>query len=109
MAWLFVGILAYLFLSLSSLGDKLVLKGATKAISYTFFAGAMNLLAIFLLPFFEMNLPELTIFCWLIVDAIVFLFGLYLSPIFRTPIIIERTVLKLGLPRIRITCSPFGV
>jgi drug/metabolite transporter (DMT)-like permease len=77
MAWLFVIILAYLFFSLSSFGDKLVLKGPSKAISYAFWAGVLNILLVFALPFIGFKIPTSIMFIWLFIDAVAFIFGLY--------------------------------
>jgi len=76
MAWIFVIIFAYLFFALSALGDKLVLKGPTQPISYTFFSGALNALALFLIPFAGL-IPNLAMAWWLAADAVIFLLGLY--------------------------------
>ncbi|HQK63752.1 MAG TPA: hypothetical protein PLF16_01225 [Candidatus Staskawiczbacteria bacterium] len=77
MAWLFVIVLAYLFFSLSSFGDKLVLKGPSKAVSYAFYAGVLNILLVFLLPFIGFEIPPTAMFFWLAADAIAFILGLY--------------------------------
>ena len=77
MAWLFVIVLAYLFFSLSSFGDKLVLKGPSKAISYAFYAGILNIFLVFALPFIGFEIPPTAMFFWLAVDAIAFILGLY--------------------------------
>ncbi|MCX6721325.1 MAG: DMT family transporter [Candidatus Staskawiczbacteria bacterium] len=76
LSWLLVIILAYLFFSLAYLGDKLVLAGPPKAISYTFYVGMMNAFALLLLPFTRLTLPS-NLFGWVIADAIVFVLGLY--------------------------------
>jgi len=78
MAWIVAIILAYLFFALSSLGDKLVLKTpATKAISYTFFAGILNFFVFLLIPLFGLEIPQAAMIFWLAADAAVFLLALY--------------------------------
>lgn len=77
MAWLLIIILAYLFFAFSSLGDKLVLQGPPNPKSYAFFAGALNLLALSLLPFVGIPILNWQMFLFLILDAAAFLFGLY--------------------------------
>ena len=77
MAWLFVIVLAYLFFSLSSFGDKLVLKGPSKAVSYAFYAGILNILLIFAIPFIGFKVPPMAMFFWLAADAVAFVLGLY--------------------------------
>ena len=75
--WLLVTIFAYLFFALSSFGDKLVLQGAPKPTSYTFWAGVLNILAVVIIPFVGLSVPSASLFFWIILDAIVFVLGLY--------------------------------
>ena len=48
--WLIITILAYLFFSFSSLGDKLVLAGKPKPNSYTFYVGVFGIFVILFIP-----------------------------------------------------------
>jgi drug/metabolite transporter (DMT)-like permease len=76
-SWLLVIILAYLFFAFSSLGDKVVLSGPPNPKSYTFYVGLLNILILFVIPFTGLENPGLTMMCWIIFDAIVFVLGLY--------------------------------
>ena len=76
-SWLLVIILAYFFFSLSSLGDKLILKGCPKPNAYTFFTGVTSVAVILILPFINLQAPSSKAFFWIIVEAITFLLGLY--------------------------------
>lgn len=75
---LIVIILCYFFFSLSLLGDKLVLSGAPKPKLYTFYAGALGGLVIFLIPFAKnFTFPIGLVWVWIVLEAIVYLAGLY--------------------------------
>lgn len=75
--WLITIIIAYFFFSLAYLGDKLVLTSAPKPVSYTFYVGILNILTIFLLPFVSLGTPSALQFFWIILDAIIYIAGLY--------------------------------
>jgi drug/metabolite transporter (DMT)-like permease len=75
--WLITIILAYFFFSLASLGDKFILAGTPKPKAYTFFVGISNIAIIFLIPFINFSFPELKILPWIILEAMIFIFGLY--------------------------------
>lgn len=77
LTWLLVIILAYFFFSLSSLGDKLILAGPPNPKSYTFYVGLLNILAIFAIPFAGLKIPNSDILPWIVIEAIVFVMGLY--------------------------------
>lgn len=74
--WLIIIIIAYFFFSLSNLGDKLVLSGPPKPISYTFYVGLMNAPTLLLIPFIDISLPG-GLFIWVIADAVAFVLGMY--------------------------------
>jgi len=74
--WLVVIILAYFFFSLSNLGDKLVLAGRAKPISYTFYVGLMNAPTLLLIPFIDIKVPG-GLFIWIFADAVAFVLGMY--------------------------------
>lgn len=78
MTWLLVAILGYLFFALASLGDKILLKQTPKPKLYAFYVGFLNILAVFLIPFVGFHLPSsFNVWCWIILDSIVYLWGLY--------------------------------
>ena len=63
--WLLVSVIAYLFFSLSYLGDKLILSGPPKPNSYTFYVGVISLFVVVLIPFVKFGLPNQRIFFWI--------------------------------------------
>lgn len=76
--WLFVIILAYLFFGLASFGDKLVLAGRPQPNSYMFYVGVFGLLvAVILLPFIPIELPDNGWLMLIALDALVRILGLY--------------------------------
>ena len=76
--WLLVIILAYLFFSLSYLGDKLILSTQPKPNSYTFFVGTISVFVVLLIPFIpNFGLPGGKVIFWIIGEAIIYLLGLY--------------------------------
>jgi drug/metabolite transporter (DMT)-like permease len=76
-SWLLIITLAYFFLSLSSLGNKLVLAGTSKPTSFTFYVGMLNISVLIFLPFIAWSFPNASILWWMIAEAIVFMLGLY--------------------------------
>jgi hypothetical protein len=76
-AWLFIAILGYFAFALASLGDKIVLGQSPRPRAFTFFVGILNILAIFMIPFIEFDLPTGSTIAWIILDAIIYIFGLY--------------------------------
>ncbi len=76
-SWLLIIILAYLFFSLASFGDKLVLNNSQNPKLYVFYVGLLNLLVILLIPFVEFSLPSAKSFLWIILTSFVFIMGLY--------------------------------
>jgi uncharacterized membrane protein len=75
--WLLVTILAYLFFSFSSLGDKLVLSGKPKPNSYTFYVGVFGIFVVLFIPFIKFGFPDNSGLTWIILDAIVRILGMY--------------------------------
>lgn len=75
--WLPIIVLAYLFFSLASLGDKLVLAGLPQPKLYTFYVGVLSVLVVFLIPFTSFGLPSPTATVWIILEAVVYILGLY--------------------------------
>ena len=75
--WLLVSVLAYLFFSLSYLGDKLILAGAPKPNSYTFYVGFISVFVIVIIPFIKFGLPNEKVFFWIVAEALVYILGLY--------------------------------
>jgi drug/metabolite transporter (DMT)-like permease len=78
-SWLIVIVFAYLFFALSGIGDKVVLAGPPKAISYTFYVGILNILAVLAIPFVNFQIPNTQIIFLIIVDAIIFVMALYVG------------------------------
>lgn len=76
-SWLVVIIAAYLFFSLSSLGNKLILAGPPRPNSFIFYVGISNILVIFLLPFIKFALPNPSIALYMALEAVAFMLGLY--------------------------------
>jgi len=78
MLWLIIAILAYFFLALSSLGDKVYLKGKENPKSYVFYVGLLSGLVILLIPFIkDFSLPSLDILIWPILEGGVYILALY--------------------------------
>jgi len=77
MIWLISIILSYFFFAFASLGDKIVLSGPSKPKSYTFFVGVFSILAVFLIPFVEFGFPSGQTLAWIILEAIIYVAGLY--------------------------------
>lgn len=76
--WILVIILSYLFFSIASLGDKLVLGKVIDAKTYTFYVGVLGLFAVLLIPFAQFSFPEPIIFVWIALASITNFTGLYL-------------------------------
>ncbi len=77
MSWLSIIILAYLFFALASLGDKIVLAGPPKPKSYTFYVGLLSILVVILIPFIDFGLPDAAGMMWVVLEAVVYVAGLY--------------------------------
>ena len=78
MFWLLIAIVAYFFLALSSLGDKVYLKGKEKPKLYVFYVGLLSGLVVLLIPFIkDFGLPSLDILIWPILEGIVYILALY--------------------------------
>ncbi len=78
MTWLLVSIASYLFFALASLGDKIVLKKAPKPGLYAFYVGFLSVLAVFLIPFIDFQLPSSSTWVWIFLDGIVYIWALYI-------------------------------
>lgn len=76
-SWLLIIILSYLAFALASLGDKIVLGQAGRPRAFTFFVGALNVLAIFIIPFIDFDVPTVYATLWIILDAVIYIFGIY--------------------------------
>ncbi len=76
-SWLLVSILSYFFFSLAYLGDKLVLAGSSKPRSYTFYIGLLSVLVVAFIPFISFSLPTPVALCWMTLEGIVYIAGLY--------------------------------
>lgn len=73
MFWLLIGILAYFFLALSSLGDKIFLKGKQDPKTYVFYVGLLSGLVILIIPFINCN----SISIWPLLEGVVYIAALY--------------------------------
>lgn len=76
-SWIFIIILSYIFFGLFSLGDKLLLSGPVSPRVYTFYVGLLNGLAIVLVLFSPLIIPTPQQLAWIILNAVVFILGLY--------------------------------
>jgi hypothetical protein len=77
MIWLTAIIFSYLFFALASLGDKIVLAGPSKPKSYTFFVGLLSLVSVVIIPFVDFGFPSGIGLGYIILEAIVYVAGLY--------------------------------
>jgi len=77
MLWLLTITLSYLFFAFSSLGDKIVLNGPAKPKSYTFFVGIFSILAVLFIPFVGFSFPSSYGLAWIILEALIYVIGLY--------------------------------
>lgn len=76
--WFLIIILAYLFFSISYFGDKLILtRRHFSPATYAFYVGVLNSFLIFLIPFVKFSFPDALSLFWIILDAIVFISGIY--------------------------------
>lgn len=76
-SWLLVIILAYFFFSLASLGDKLVLARRSNPAVYTFYVGFFSILMFLIIPFINFRFPEFKTLFWIVLEALVYIIGLY--------------------------------
>jgi drug/metabolite transporter (DMT)-like permease len=77
MLWFITIICSYLFFALASLGDKIVLAGPSRPKTYTFFVGVLSLLSVIIIPFVEFGFPNNIGLAFVILEAIVYVAGLY--------------------------------
>ena len=77
MHWLLVIILAYFFLGLASLGDRIFLKGKQDPKTYTFYVGALSGLVVLLIPFVNFSIPDINILIWAIIEGVLYVGALY--------------------------------
>lgn len=77
MTWLFITLLSYLFFSVASLGDKLVLNRSQNPRLYIFYVGILGLVVLPLIPFVDFSIPDAKSFLWIILTSLVFLMSLY--------------------------------
>ncbi|MDD5568840.1 MAG: EamA family transporter [Candidatus Pacebacteria bacterium] len=76
-AWFFIAILSYLFFAISSLGDKILLARSPKPRAYTFYVSLLSVIAIFAIPFVDFDLPSGIAALWIVLDAIIYIAGLF--------------------------------
>jgi len=77
MFWFLIAILAYFFLALSSLGDKVFLKGREDPKTYVFYVGLLSGLIVLLIPFVDFSIAPINILIWPILEGIVYIMALY--------------------------------
>ena len=77
MFWFIVAILAYFFLAVSSLGDKIFLKGKEDPKTYVFYVCLLSGLIVFLIPFITFNIQPFNILIWPILEGIIYAGALY--------------------------------
>jgi len=94
--WLLVTILAYLFFAIASFGDKLVLAGKPKPISYTFYMGVFGLLALLFIPFANFSLPGAAGLGWIILDAFIHILGIYTMYIALKKFEVSKVIATIG-------------
>mgnify|MGYP001127601721 CR=1 FL=1 len=94
--WLPLIILSYLFFALSSLGDKLVLKGPPKPLAYTFYTALVGCSVIILLPFFSFTLPSQDAIFFILIEPLLYLAALYFMFLSIEKFDITRVALTMG-------------
>ncbi|MDD4661808.1 MAG: EamA family transporter [Candidatus Pacebacteria bacterium] len=77
MFWFIVAISAYFFLAISSLGDKIFLKGKEDPKTYVFYVCLLSGLIVFLIPFITFNIQPFNILIWPILEGITYAGALY--------------------------------
>ena len=75
--WLIIAILGYFAFALASLGDKIILGQSPRPRAFTFFVGIFNVLVVLMIPFISFSWPSGYAGFWIILNAIVYIFGLY--------------------------------
>ena len=99
-SWLLAAVLAYLFFGFASLADKLVLNGTTEGVSrpkaYTFYVGVFGLISIVLIPFVKFVFPGQAGLTWLLLDALVRVFGLYTMYVAVSKFDISKVIATIG-------------
>jgi drug/metabolite transporter (DMT)-like permease len=95
-SWLLVIVVAYLFFALSGIGDKVVLAGPPKPISYTFYVGALNILAVLAIPFMVFQIPNSQIIFLIILDAVIFMLAMYIGFLAVEDFEISKVVATIG-------------
>lgn len=76
-SWVLVIISAYLFFSIASFGDKLVLNRSQNPKLYIFYVGVLSLLVLLLIPFIGISFPSVPSFFWIILSSATLMAGLY--------------------------------
>jgi len=77
MFWLIIAIIGYFFLALSSLGDKVFLKGKEDPKTYVFYVCLLSGFIVFLIPFIDFNLYSLDVLIWPILEGVIYALALY--------------------------------
>lgn len=95
-SWLLVIIAAYFFFSLASLGDKLVLIRKPEPAVYTFYVGFFSILMFLIIPFINLRPPELKTLFWIIMEAAVYVVGLYTMYVAVKKFDVSKVVTTIG-------------
>jgi uncharacterized membrane protein len=77
MFWFIANILSYFFYGLASLGDRIILAGPAKPKEYTFTVGLSSIFVLLIIPFISFGFPYGIQWLWIILEAIVYILGLY--------------------------------
>ncbi|MDD3292876.1 MAG: hypothetical protein PHT67_02210 [Candidatus Pacebacteria bacterium] len=96
MTWLIVAILGYLFFALASLGDKVILKKTPKPKLYAFYVSFLSIFVLLALPFVKFTFPNQSTLIWAFLDAIVYVWGLYILFLALEKYDVSRVIPTLG-------------
>lgn len=94
--WLLIIILAYLFFSLASFGDKLILAGPPDPKLYTFYVSILSILVVFFIPFTKFSFPNAEGIVWIILEAVVYILGLYTMFVALEKFDVSRVMTTIG-------------
>ncbi|MFA6189980.1 MAG: hypothetical protein WC711_00480 [Candidatus Staskawiczbacteria bacterium] len=95
-SWLIVTILSYFLFALSSIGDKLFLKGKPTPASYVFYVSVFGLLVIVLIPFANFSIPGLVLLGWIILTALTRFMAVYFAYVAIEKFEVSRVVPSIG-------------
>lgn len=94
MLWFIVILIAYFFLGIASLGDKVFLKGKQQSPAiYTFYVGIMGGLVVFLIPFFGIDISSFQDLLYPALEGI-----LYAAALYSLYLALSRTEVSIAIP-----------